>query len=130
MDRFNEYQLAARKTAHRYIKACDDIAFDATTFEPDEDMSALLRVSYSALGLAGEAGEYAGKVKKLIRDGCGEETPESRLKLIDELGDVLWYVAACASELNVTLSDVAQRNIDKLRDRDERGVLGGSGDSR
>jgi NTP pyrophosphatase (non-canonical NTP hydrolase) len=80
---------------------------------------------YPALGLAGEAGEVADKVKKEIRDHI-EDTPG----LIRELGDVLWYVTACARELGVTLEDVAIGNLRKLEDRATRGTLGGNGDAR
>ncbi|MFB6356677.1 MAG: nucleoside triphosphate pyrophosphohydrolase family protein [bacterium] len=85
-------------------------------------------IMYPVLGLNGEAGELAEKVKKSIRDES--DLKESRDEMIDELGDVLWYVAICAHELGVDLSDVARRNLDKLRDRKERGTLQGSGDKR
>lgn len=82
-------------------------------------------ILYPALGLAGEAGEVANKVKKMIRDG------NTDLKAIAaELGDVLWYVAALARDLGVDLDDLANDNLNKLYDRKERGVLGGSGDKR
>ena len=90
-------------------------------------------VVYCALGLSGEAGEVAGKVKKQIRDGkdwTGEEREEQRQKIVDELGDVLWYAAALAHELGITLADAMARNINKLQDRKRRGVLSGSGDAR
>ena len=85
---------------------------------------------YPVLGLTGEAGEIANKVKKVIRDGGGVLTEESRQSIIAELGDVLWYVSALASDLNVNLEDVAQSNVDKLQKRMEKGTLGGSGDNR
>jgi NTP pyrophosphatase (non-canonical NTP hydrolase) len=84
-------------------------------------------LTYPALGLAGEAGEFANKVKKLLRDGAQLTT---RQALLDELGDVLWYVAICASDLGANLNDIALNNIQKLKDREERGALGGSGDNR
>jgi NTP pyrophosphatase (non-canonical NTP hydrolase) len=89
-------------------------------------------VTYPALGLAGEAGEVANKVKKLIRDhgGVSNLTSEQRYAIADECGDVLWYVAALLRDLDVNLDVVAQRNIDKLRSRAERGTLGGNGDKR
>ena len=80
---------------------------------------------YSALGLASEAGEYACKVKKLLRDAQW-----SREAAKAELGDVLWYVAACARELGVSLDDVATANIAKLADRKARNTLKGNGDER
>lgn len=82
-------------------------------------------LEYTALGLASEAGEFAGKVKKAIRDKTYD--PEA---MAAELGDVLWYVARAAAELDLYLSDVAEMNIDKLKSRMDRGKLGGSGDDR
>jgi NTP pyrophosphatase (non-canonical NTP hydrolase) len=77
------------------------------------------------MGLANEAGEVLGKVKKIIRDGTF-----NREDIADELGDVLWYAAALARDLNVDLSTIARRNLNKLASRKERGTLGGSGDKR
>jgi len=85
---------------------------------------------YPTLGLVGEAGEVAEKAKKIIRDGDGTLTPETREKMAMELSDVCWYVAVLAFELDYTLEEVMQMNIDKLRSRQERGVLSGSGDNR
>lgn len=85
---------------------------------------------YTTLGLASEAGEVAGKVKKVIRDENAILSDDRRLELVSELGDVLWYVAMLAKELNYDLSDVAQMNLGKLLDRNTRGVIGGSGDNR
>jgi len=82
-------------------------------------------ITYPAMGLANEAGEVLGKVKKFIRDGTLD-----REGAIAELGDVLWYAAALARDLNTDLSVIAQQNLDKLADRAKRGVLGGSGDKR
>lgn len=85
---------------------------------------------YPTLGLAGETGEIAEKVKKVLRDQGGnfDETAVAAIK--KELGDVLWYVARLASELNLDLGDVAAENLAKLASRQERGVIGGSGDER
>lgn len=85
-------------------------------------------LSYLALGLASEAGEVAGKVKKLIRDGNTSMTFEG--DLIAELGDVLWYVARLADEMDVDLFHVAALNRDKLTMRKELGTIRGSGDKR
>ncbi len=85
---------------------------------------------YTALGLAGESGEFADKVKKLLRDADGKVSEERRSAMIAELGDVLWYVARAASELGTDLETVAQWNVNKLSSRKERGKLGGSGDER
>ncbi len=85
---------------------------------------------YPALGLCGEAGEVAEKVKKAIRDDGGILTPERREALAAELGDVLWYVAQVATEAELDLDAVATANLEKLRSRQERAVLQGSGDRR
>jgi len=89
-----------------------------------------LGLTYAALGLAGEAGEIANKAKKVLRDSGGQLTQQQRDDMAAELGDVLWYVAAVAQELGVSLSDVAQANLDKLASRKARGTLQGSGDNR
>ena len=85
---------------------------------------------YTILGLASEAGEVAGKYKKIIRDKNGIIDEEAREMFISEVGDVLWYVAAVAKELGVNLSYVSHKNLEKLNSRKQRGVLGGSGDTR
>lgn len=97
-----------------------------TSIYPDQGNN----VAYATLGLAGEAGEVADKVKKLIRDSHGILTPEKKQEMIKELGDVLWYLAACASELGVDLEEVATLNAKKVEDRKNRGVLSGEGDNR
>jgi NTP pyrophosphatase (non-canonical NTP hydrolase) len=95
----------------------------------EHDVAGLM---YVALGLAGEAGELANKIKKMYRDGIDHDShwPDKRESLIKELGDVLWYAAAMASELDADLGAAAAYNVAKLRDRERRGVLGGSGDNR
>jgi NTP pyrophosphatase (non-canonical NTP hydrolase) len=87
-------------------------------------------LAYPALGLAGEAGEVAEHAKKAIRDDGGEVSEERRTAMAKELGDVLWYVAQIASELDLDLDAIAQGNLDKLLSRQRRGVLSGSGDER
>jgi len=104
---FNEYQKAARETS----------------VYPEE-----YSIIYPTLGLTGEAGEVAEKVKKHLRDGTSLATLKEVLS--KELGDVLWYVAAICTDLELDLGDVARANIFKLQDRKIRGVLGGSGDER
>jgi NTP pyrophosphatase (non-canonical NTP hydrolase) len=87
-------------------------------------------IVYPTLGLAGEAGEVAEKVKKLLRDDGGVMSDERRQALAGELGDVLWYVAQVATEAGLDLEQIAQGNLDKLLSRQQRGVLSGSGDRR
>lgn len=84
----------------------------------------LKNLEYPTLGLAGEAGEVANVVKKIQRDFGGEITDEIRAKLKDELGDVLWYVSACADELGLTLAEIAEYNVEKLAARHKRNSHG------
>ena len=85
---------------------------------------------YPVLGLANEAGEVAGKLKKIIRDDGGQLSPERLDDLVSELGDVLWYVTAVADDLGITISDIFHANFVKISDRAKRGVIKGSGDHR
>ncbi|AEB12108.1 nucleoside triphosphate pyrophosphohydrolase family protein [Marinithermus hydrothermalis] len=109
----NEYQTQARRTA----------------LYPEEAW-----LVYPTLGLAGEAGELANKIKKLLRDHADAraalEDAALREEVLQELGDVLWYVAAVASDLGVPLEEVARMNLAKLSSRMARGRIGGSGDRR
>ena len=89
------------------------------------------KIIYPALGLNGEAGEVAEKVKKIMRgDDHGVLTTEKRKEIAKELGDVLWYVAVLANEIGFSLTEVAQMNYDKLKSRADRGKLSGDGDNR
>ena len=94
------------------------------------------KVIYPALGLANEAGEVGGKIKKLIRDdgirfdGSAKLTDKQRADIAAELGDVLWYIAALGRDLGISLNEIAIMNLEKLFSRQERGTLGGSGDNR
>lgn len=103
--RFNEYQAEARTTA----------------IYPEDRA-----VEYLSMGLAGEVGEVLNKLKKVVRDGR-EIDPRD---LTAELGDVLWYLSNLAGTFEIDLEDVAEYNIIKLRSRQQRGALGGSGDKR
>jgi NTP pyrophosphatase (non-canonical NTP hydrolase) len=85
---------------------------------------------YPTLGLANEAGEVAGKVKKIFRDKGGHISEEDREALKLELGDVLWYLTQICTELNLPLQEVAATNLEKLFSRLERGQIQGNGDAR
>ena len=105
----------------------------ATAVYPEQ-----FRVIYPALGMNGEAGEVAEKIKKVIRDtafstdaeGAIVLSNDKRIELAKEIGDVLWYCATLSYDLGMKLEDVAQMNINKLKSRQERGKLSGSGDNR
>ena len=88
------------------------------------------KLIYPALGLCGEAGEVAEKVKKVFRDDAGKLNEEKRQQIAKEMGDVMWYLAALADNLDMKLSTIAKNNISKLKDRKKRGVIQGSGDDR
>ncbi len=88
------------------------------------------RFVYPTLGLAGEAGEVAETVKKILRDDHSVISEEKRDELKKELGDVLWYLAQVATEFKLSLRDVAETNVKKLADRAARGVIHGSGNNR
>ncbi len=107
---FATYQSESRKTWHRI-----------STDHP---------IIYPTLGLTNEAGEVAGKVKKIFRDKGGVISPEDREALKHELGDVLWYLTQICTELDLTLDEVAGANLTKLFSRLERGQIRGEGDNR
>ncbi len=87
-------------------------------------------VFYFTLGLTGEAGEVADKIKKVIRDERGIFTQASKAAIAKELGDCLWYCSMLADELGFSLSDIARINIQKLQERQKNGSIHGSGDDR
>ena len=87
-------------------------------------------VIYTTIGLANEAGEALGVVKKMMRDDKGVLTEEKRTKLIAEIGDVAWYMARVCTELGIAMEDVFDLNVEKLEDRMKRNVIQGSGDNR
>lgn len=89
-----------------------------------------MKITYPALGLAGEVGEVCDKIKKIFRDDAGILSDEKRTEIEKELGDVLWYLAAVAEDLDIPLERAALGNLEKLASRAERGVLQGSGDNR
>ena len=87
-------------------------------------------IVYPTLGLANEAGEVAGKIKKIFRDKGGVIDDAEREALKGELGDVLWYMAQICTELGLSLDEVAAANLEKLASRQERGTIQGDGDTR
>lgn len=107
---FNEYQKKSRETAIYYNKDKNYI--------------------YPTLGLVGEAGEIAEKIKKVLRDNGGAVDEKDKVELVKELGDLLWYLSQLSTELGLSLDDIAVSNIEKITSRKERGVLHGSGDNR
>lgn len=107
----NEYQAQAHETSHN------------TTIGGNT-------LLYPVLGLAGEVGEVLNKVKKVYRDNGGALGNTRRTEMAAELGDILWYVAEIATQLNFDLDDIAVGNLTKLADRARRGAIGGSGDER
>ena len=107
---FDSYQIEARKTA----------------IYPNKNNNFI----YPTLGLVGEAGEVAEKIKKIIRDKNGVLNNETKIALKKELGDVLWYISNLCDELNFSLDDVAITNIQKLNLRATKGKISGSGDDR
>ena len=107
---FEEYQKLSRRTA----------------LYPNKDNNFV----YPTLGLSGEAGEVAEKIKKVLRDKNGVVDEATKNDLAKELGDVLWYVSQIATELGLSLDEIAKNNIAKLADRQKRNMLSGSGDER
>jgi len=103
---------------------------DTTAIYPEAGDGSAQALAYVTLGLTGEAGEVANKVKKILRDSSGVVSDAVREDLLKETGDILWYLARLATELGASLGQVGQDNLNKLLDRKERGVIGGSGDVR
>lgn len=104
---FNNYQKVARKTA---------IYKDG--------------IFYPALGLCGESGEVAEKIKKIYRDNDGIISEYNKEQIVKEMGDVLWYIANLATDLNVPLEDVAKKNLEKIQTRQQKNLIHGDGDNR
>tara|TARA_R110000824_G_scaffold57273_1_gene156018 strand:+ start:849 stop:1229 length:381 start_codon:yes stop_codon:yes gene_type:complete len=119
--------------AEEYMKEKGStFTFDAYQIEAKETAiyPQKMKILYPALGLTGEAGEVANKVKKIVRDGLDKMPSDWREQIAGELGDVLWYCAAIASDLNMSLGQIAMSNRNKLNSRKERGKIGGFGDTR
>ena len=87
-------------------------------------------IIYPTLGLTGEAGEVANKVKKIIRDGSNKNDDRMVSEIKSEIGDCLWYIAVLADDIGCKLSDIANLNLIKLANRKEKGTIHGSGDNR
>ena len=104
---FNDYQKFARETA---------IYKDG--------------IFYPALGLCGESGEVADKIKKIYRDNNGIISEDNKEQLVKEMGDVLWYLANMATDLNVTLEYVARKNVEQIQIRQQKNLIHGEGDNR
>lgn len=109
-----------------YKDAVDDFVDTAKL----DDIAKLFRVFYATTGLAGEAGEVANKVKKILRDNRGVIDDEVRQKVLGELGGVAWYLAAVSAEFGLSMTDVLEFNFNQIKDRQERNVLQGDGDDR
>jgi NTP pyrophosphatase (non-canonical NTP hydrolase) len=116
---FNEYQAFTKTTAKYH-----DIFWRHFGKESHSEYL------YGALGLNGEAGEVADKVKKLYRDRDGVVDEQFKDEMKKELGDVLWYVARMADDFGFTLEEVVEANVEKLNSRKDRGKLHGDGDNR
>jgi len=87
-------------------------------------------IIYPTLGLTGEAGEVANKVKKIIRDGSNFKDEKLVSEIKAEIGDCLWYIAVLASDFDIKLSDIASSNLEKLANRKKNNTIHGSGDTR
>ena len=87
-------------------------------------------IIYPTLGLTGEAGEVANKVKKIIRDGSDSKDEKLVSEIKAEIGDCLWYIAVLADDFDIKLSDIASTNIEKLANRKKNNTIHGSGDTR
>ncbi len=111
---FDEYQKAA----------------ESTNLTPGKGEVLSIAFMDKVLGLVGESGEFADKVKKILRDDKAKMSEEKRQVLVKELGDVLWYVATLCKHLDISMEELAKLNIEKLASRNERGKLSGSGDNR
>jgi NTP pyrophosphatase (non-canonical NTP hydrolase) len=120
---FDEYQkeaISMRVSLERFKENNPDLP---------ENVLKIMALTYDGLGL-GEAGEVQGKIKKIIRDNGGIISEDNVNELVGEMGDTLWYLASMCDILGITLSEVADYNIEKLRSRIRRGTMHGSGDNR
>lgn len=109
---FDEYQRLALSTAY------------------PEHLDTLMGKSIWALGIAGEAGEVADKIKKILVYENGKITDKDKAELAKELGDVLWYIAILSHTLDLSFDKIATDNVKKIKSRQKRDVISGSGDNR
>jgi len=126
-------ELMRRVEEERKNKMQDKLNYTFKQYQEDAQKTAIyadgLRVIYPTMGL-GEVGEVQGKIKKVFRDKEGKFDEITKKEIGKELGDVLWYLAVLARDLDLDLETIAKDNVAKLKSRQERGVLGGSGDNR
>ena len=131
---FDEYQKIAHKTAVYPVIFIEGPNSDVSTGSTSDKVYVHDVIEtpyvYPALGLAGEAGEVNEKIKKLMRNNYGKYSSQELDSILYELGDVLWYLAEICTTFGVSFQEVAQMNMDKLKDRQERGVLDSKGDNR
>ena len=130
---FSDYQAKTKETAI-YRNKIFNYVWEFEKYYINEkahdNLKGLLKLYYVILGLSGEASELCNKAKKIIRDDNGIITEEKKKELSAELGDLIWYCASLANELNIDLGQIAVDNIKKLADRKQKGTLNGSGDLR
>ena len=127
--------MGLEKEAKQWMKERQLTTLTATYYQARACETAIFpkhqAMEYLTLGLTGEAGEIANKVKKFIRDGATkDEYLAKRIEIGYEIGDVLWYCAVLAEELEMNLGHIMEKNLDKLADRHKRGKISGSGDNR
>lgn len=122
-----------------FMEGHDELTLDEYQAEATEFAFYNMTLIYPVLGLTGEAGEVSEKLKKLIRDNDLDFTQDDiteqmewqdKKALAFEMGDVLWYLANAANDIGYSLEEIAQMNLDKLKDRSQRNTLRGSGDNR
>lgn len=133
---FDDYQKQAMETAQydnsqiKLLESIRDFSQTPILYEEINNIIKTLRLFYVTTGLIGEAGEVAEKFKKVFRNDDGKLNEVSVKAISKELGDNLWYIAAFASELGLSLKDIAKDNLDKLSKRDKLELIKSSGDDR
>jgi NTP pyrophosphatase (non-canonical NTP hydrolase) len=124
----SEYEVIAVSTAEMTFEEYTKRALSTAQFDPS------LGLIYPALGIAGESGEFVDKIKKEVRNNGNRfgnsMSPEVRLEMVKELGDILWYINQAADQLGYNLQEVAAINIRKLEDRRKRNAIKSEGDNR